>query len=453
MRGASSNSLDKVSLDINGIINGKKIIKQKILDMKKLLIICVAALGACIGIVAQPEGKEIYIPRELRNNDFTQDSSKWSYSRMACTEDFVVFWERPYGADLSQAPDLEGHDMKVNLQNLLSKLQRFYTYYRDSLKFTLPGSKSEKYRMMAMINYSLEGTAYGGAYDNEIGALWITPSRLRDDNLNAVAHEVGHAFQSQIYCDGYKRGMNGSIYEMTSQWMLWQVNPRWMDDETYHWNDYRRQTYMRFLHPENRYHTAQVLEYWSENRGLGVIADLFRECKRSEDCAQVYMRTHDLTLQQMNDEMFDCARHIVAMDYKRIKNLVSKYAFQVNTPTQTDKNGWQCPVTEQTPQIWGFNAFKIPTEGRNKVRVDVESLVDPANGGIRYGLILVKGSGSIEYSPMMAQKKGKLTIPQDATSAYLVVMGAPATYQTIRQGRNESLPDGEQTFPFRFKVK
>ena len=28
--------------------------------------------------------------------------------------------------------------------------------------------------MMVMINYSLEGTAYGGDYDGQIGALWIT---------------------------------------------------------------------------------------------------------------------------------------------------------------------------------------------------------------------------------------------------------------------------------------
>ncbi len=47
--------------------------------------------------------------------------------------------------------------------------------------------------MMVMINYSLEGTAYGGDYDGQIGALWITPNRVQDEKLNCIAHELGIA--------------------------------------------------------------------------------------------------------------------------------------------------------------------------------------------------------------------------------------------------------------------
>ena len=412
-----------------------------------LLIACLALSAS-----AQPEGKKIYIPRDLRNNDFTQDSSQWSYSRMACTKDFVVFWEKPYGHDLSKAPALNGHDMTVNLPNLLEKLQTFYDYYRDSLKFILPGSKAEEYRMMAMINYSLESTAYGGAYDNVIGALWITPSRLRDRQLNAVAHEVGHSFQSQIYCDGYPRGMNGAIYEMTSQWMLWHVNPLWMDDETYHWNDYCKQTHLRFLHNENRYHTAHVQEYWSEKRGLTVMADLFRECKRHEDCAEAYMRHFGLTLEQMSDEMLDCACHILAMDYKRIKPLVAKYAFKIQTPTDTDANGWQSPKEGYAPQTFGFNVFQLPTDGNGKLKVKVESLTKAREGGVRFALVLQDKDGRIIYGPRSSKQHDELQYPKDDIArAYLVVLGAPAQYKTIHQRYDTNA--NEQTFPFRFKIK
>ena len=41
--------------------------------------------------------------------------------------------------------------------------------------------------MMVMINYSLEGTAYGGDYDGEIGALWIAPNRVQDEKLNSYS--------------------------------------------------------------------------------------------------------------------------------------------------------------------------------------------------------------------------------------------------------------------------
>ena len=111
--------------------------------------------------------------------------------------------------------------MAVDLENLKYQLERFYLFYRDSLKFVKPGSQSEKYRMMAMIQYSLEGTAYGGDYDQVIGAFWATPNRLQDKRLNAVAHELGHSFQLQSIADGEGVAWGGNgIFEMGAQGML-----------------------------------------------------------------------------------------------------------------------------------------------------------------------------------------------------------------------------------------
>lgn len=127
-------------------------------------------------------GKEIYIPKDLQGMDLQNPESKWSYHRMCCTDNVVVFWEKGFGNDLANPPQLEGHDMHVDLNNLTDKLEYFYTFFRDSLQFTKPGSKSDRYRMMVMINYSLEGTAYGGDYDQQIGALWAAPNRIRMRN-------------------------------------------------------------------------------------------------------------------------------------------------------------------------------------------------------------------------------------------------------------------------------
>ena len=82
--------------------------------------------------------------------------------------------------------------MKVDLPGLKEKLENFYAYFYHTLQFARQGSKCDKYRMMVMINYSLEGTAYGGDYDGQIGALWITPNRVQDEKLNCIAHELGH---------------------------------------------------------------------------------------------------------------------------------------------------------------------------------------------------------------------------------------------------------------------
>ena len=179
-----------------------------------------------------PEGKELYRPEEFSGQNWWSDTCDYSYNRMDYTDNLVIYWQKGFGEKLANPPELEGKSMKVDLDNLKKKLETFYTYFRDELQFVKPGSLSEKYRMMVMIMYSLEGTAYGGTYDNKIGAFWAAPNRLQDEKLNAVAHELGHSFQLQIIADGQGEAWGGNgIYEMASQWMLWQVNPDWMKDE------------------------------------------------------------------------------------------------------------------------------------------------------------------------------------------------------------------------------
>ena len=44
-----------------------------------------------------PSGKEIYIPKDLQGMDLQNPDSKWSYHRMAYTDNFVIFWEKGFG--------------------------------------------------------------------------------------------------------------------------------------------------------------------------------------------------------------------------------------------------------------------------------------------------------------------------------------------------------------------
>lgn len=74
--------------------------------------------------VPLPEGKEIYIPKDLRSMDLQDPESKWSYHRMACTETSSSLG-KGFGDNLSDPPQLEGHSMKVNLKNLEEKLEHF----------------------------------------------------------------------------------------------------------------------------------------------------------------------------------------------------------------------------------------------------------------------------------------------------------------------------------------
>ena len=115
-----------------------------------------------LGSLSASAQKFIYTPKDLQQMNLLCDSSTWSYARMTCTDNFAIMWQKGFGYDLSCPPSLDGKPMKVDIDNLKDKLESYYAFFRDTLQFTRKGSKAEKYRMMVMLNYSLEGTAYGG---------------------------------------------------------------------------------------------------------------------------------------------------------------------------------------------------------------------------------------------------------------------------------------------------
>ena len=359
-----------------------------------------------------PKGKEIFIPEDLKDNDFTKADSKWSFARCAYTDDVIVFWEKPFGDDLSKAPDLEGHNMKVDLPNLLSRIQSFYDYYKNDLKFIKPGSNADKYRMMVMLNYSLEGTAYGGDYDGVIGALWIAPNRVQDQKLNCIAHELGHSFQSMISCDHQgKGGMAGGFFEMTSQWMLWNVNPEWPTDENYHWKAFIDHANLRFLDGENIYHSPYLLEYWSMKHGLTVIADVFREGMRGEDPASTYMRMINLTNEDFAKEAVDCYSRLLTFDFPGKHEMNKKYAGEF--------------VNDKPLQMFGANVIKLDTKGKKVAKVTFTGA--DKGDGYAYRLVAVKQNAEPVYGDISTKQKStlKLNLPADTKDVYLVVTGYP----------------------------
>ena len=408
-----------------------------------------------------PSGKSIYIPKELQGMDLQNPASQWSYHRMAYTENFIIFWEKGFGNDLSNPPQLEGHSMKVNLPNLKEKLESFYTYFYHTLQFAKQGSKCDKYRMMVMINYSLEGTAYGGDYDGQIGALWITPNRVQDEKLNCIAHELGHSFQSQITCDGQGEAWGGcGFFEMTSQWMLWQVNPDWMTDEKYHWDAFKTLTHKAYLHLDNIYHSPYVLEYWGIRYGLPFIAELYRQGKRGEDPVITYKRLNSLGQKEFCNEMFDACRHFVNWDFKRVWKETRPYANQYTCKMNPSKEGWYQVAPENCPENYGFNAvpLSVPQPGS---AVEVEFLgeagregynsVHPEKAGWRYGFVAVTREGKSVYGEMGNNTKGvvKYIAPKDVPLAHLwlVVMGAPTEHWM-----NPISGEKDAQWPYKIKI-
>lgn len=398
--------------------------------------------------------KLIFVPDSLKPYDLNDDNARWSWRRSSQTQNIVYFWEKGFGNDPSIPPSLEGHPMKFDIGNLQTQVEKFYHFFRDTLKFSLPGSNCDKYKMMVMVNYSLDGTAYGGTYDDFIGALWVTPNRIQDRKLNCLAHELGHSFQLQIMADKVGEAWGGSgFFEMTSQWMLWRVNPDWLTDENYHFETFKKLTHKGYLHMENIYHSPYVIEWWAEKHGLESIAQLYREGKAGEDPVTTYKRKYALTQKQFNDEMFDCYRHLVNFDFQYARKNTRPYACTFSTPMQKQKNGSMRPESDFLPENYGFNAIRleVPKAGK-KVTAVFRALQakQPTDKtvGYRYGLVGVKQNDECIYSTMGSQMKGQVSIntPKNESlkALYLVVMGAPTEH---------SLDPSSRTFPYEVKVK
>ncbi len=407
------------------------------------LLICASTCILALPVLAEehaqsgytlPKGKEIYIPKDLRDNDFTSKESTWSYYRMACTPNVVCFWEKGFGDDLSKAPDLDGHRMTVDLGNLLSRVEYFYNVYRDMMGFLRPGSKADKYRMMVMLKYSLEGTAYGGCYDNVIGALWIAPNRVQDKTLNCIAHELGHSFQIQISCDGESQGMGGGIFETSAQWMLWQVNPRWTTDENYHWEAFKKDIHLSLFHHKNMYHAPFVLEYWSVLHGLTYMADMFRGGLQGEDFVQTYMRMYQVDVKKMGDELLDCYSRLITFDFPDKHKESARYACELQSELTDTLGGWKKPVN--VPETYGFNVDEIPLPPAGKdVKVHFQGLSKEDNVGYRYRLVAIDEANNPTYLDVNSEHKKTLryTNPGNIKKLYLVVVGCPQKEYIARE--------------------
>ena len=416
--------------------------------MKHPLLLTVVLSVVICHLSFSPAGaqKRIYIPEDLRSMNLEADTSKWCWKRSAETRDCIFMWERGFGNDLQNPPQLEGKPMAFNLSVLMERVQSFYTFFRDTLGWINGGlSKADRYKMMVMVMYSLEGTAYGGTYDNFIGGLWVAPNRIQDKTMNCMAHELGHSFQSQIMADSIGDCWGGTgFFEMTSQWMLWQVNPWWLRDENYHFEAFKKLTHKAYLDGENIYHSPYVIQWWSDLHGRKSIAELFRQGKRGEDPVITYKRMYNLSQTQFNDEMFHGYQHLVNFDFKHARQETRPYACTFSTELDTLKGGWLRP--KEMPEAYGFNAIELPA--KRSAKVDLR----PASAHqLRYGFVGVTTDDHEIYSPIGATK---FSVPKGTTlkKLYFVVMGAPDEYQQLSWSGYGGEKTDNPSYPYELKV-
>ena len=412
--------------------------------MKRIILLASCVFASYTALHAQ---KKIYIPEDLRKMDLQADTSQWSFKRSIETDDLILMWERGFGNDTSNPPMLEGKPMSFNLTNLRDRVQEFYHFFRDTLAFTRPGSKADKYKMMVMVNYSLDGTAYGGTYDNFIGALWVAPNRIQDTKMNCMAHELGHSFQLQIPADSVSDAWGGSgFFEMTSQWMLWQVNPDWLTDENYHFEAFKQLTHKAYLHLDNIYHSPFVIQWWSDLHGRKSIAELYRQGRIGEDPVMTYKRMYNMSQKQFCDDMFRGYQHLVNFDFNHARKETRQYACTFDTELEGGK--WLRP--KNYPEEYGFNAIKLD----DKVNLNARKFrLNLQGDNLRYGFVGITTDGQSVYSNVNATE---FVVPKSKrlSHLYLIVMGAPLQHHQIPMPTDENYknPQNLLVFPYSFRI-
>ncbi|QES89116.1 DUF6055 domain-containing protein [Rhizosphaericola mali] len=418
-----------------------------------------------IGIrgLSQFSVKELFIPEKLwkvpEHNNFNDTASKYNRNYMRQSADVAIIWPKNFGLH----PELLTDPTKrFNPDSILDASESFYKYYVDTLGFVEKGNSiSDKYKILFVVCDDDDGTAYGGGSEEnpKIGILWTPTSRISYAPYGAVAHELGHVFQTFVSTDGGVgfTSAGQSLYEMTSQYMLWQVYPTWMIFENYHVKAFEKQTYLAFLHPDNMYHSPFILEYWSEKYGKNIIGKLWKSAEKGEDVVVTYKRIQKVSQKTFNNEMFDADRHLITWDLKRIKDLARPYANQFSTKLDTLSTGWLKSDSINLPQNYGFNAIEIPKQYvvNGKVNIQFKGLSTDTNAGWRYGFVAVDQELHTTYGKTENHTKGKIKfqIPANTTHLWFVVMGAPQQHTIV----NLDPPKGQkkQTFasyPYQFKL-
>jgi len=415
------------------------------------------------------DASKIYIPNELKGNDFYKSSSTWYYGRSKQSDHFIVFWGAGYGKhdpNAAEVPDA----YRVDIDDLLEKAEGFYHLNIDELKFAETGvnkSKLDTYKMMIFIFYQTEWLATGSGYDNTIGALWVSPSTCKPVG-STIAHEIGHSFQYQVFCDlgngtGFRYGFGGnggnSFWEQTAQWQSYQSYPVEAFN-SYNFQVYTENYNRHLIHEWYRYASYFIHYYWADKHGIDVIGKIWREAQSPEDPVQAYMRITGITVSQLNDEIYDAASKLVTWDLDALRTLGTDYIGKQTFKYTTLEDGSYQVSYDRCPGTTGYNVIplNVPDAG-TEVSIAFTGTpnaagfneVDAKRSGWRYGYVALLDNGARVYSDMNQGSTNTVSfrVPENCSKLWFVVTGAPNTYEAHPWDENESNDD---QWPYNIKI-
>jgi|GEM_PF-183163 len=428
--------------------------------------------------------KEFYIAYEYREggakeNDFHSNNSVYSYKRCKQTENFILFWDKSWG-DKPTAFDVDA---------ILGYAENIYDSYVNKLGFKGEGkSYLDQYKCQIFIleGHASDALATGSGYDDKIGALWAW---IEGCTAETMAHEIGHSFQYQTYCDArldpdapsktcgwrYGFGPNGrggcAWWEQCAQWQCYKVYPRGMFSGWY--GSFPPNTMKHPLHEEPRYANYFIQNFWVDLHGEDFIGKLWRYSKQYEDPFDTYMRITEVSLDEFNNEMFEYACRLQTYDMAHTRaNGGDRYwdAFSQYTQLNTTEDGYYQVGSGSAPENYGFNAIRLRVPAEETVMsVELVGLAGadgyrkPISGSVwnvdaagwKFGFVAVDKDGNRIYgdagTATGANGTGTVsfTCPAGAQYLWLVVMGAPTEYWHHEWDDNDA---NDEQWPYKIKL-
>ena len=343
--------------------------------MKRLLFVMALTLVSVASALAQ---KQVYIPNEWRyfnaNDTLLYKESDpdnqytWSKTRSRESENFIVFWDKGYG---NTVPTNAPSAYRVDIDDLFAKAEVFYKLNVETLKFAdLAVAKLRKNKIIIVLNHSTDWICYGGGYDFECAALWLSPNTCWPVG-QSVAHEIGHSFQYMCYSDYGKEtgfhsgiGQGATIWEQTAQWQSVMSYPELMFDQSIF--VYKNAHNYAFSHEWQRYQSYWFHYYLAEKYGVDIIGRIWRHnVDKAWDFNQVYMDMMGYTAEDLYREYMDHAMRLVTWDLDCCREAGKNY-IGTHTYNYVSLGGTKYQVAYSScPQATGYNVIplNVPAAG------------------------------------------------------------------------------------------
>ena len=433
--------------------------------------------------------KQHYIPQEWRNfgNDTLlyaqsdpQNKYTWSESRSVESDNVIIYWDKYYGNTI---PTNAGSDFQVDVQDLLAKCEAFFDLEINKLGFVDPNNSNlSKYKVMVLLNHTKEWVCYGGGYDFQVSAIWLSPSTCKPVG-HAVAHEIGHSFHYMCYAEASQQGTLSSVqtgfhgavgsgsvtWEQTAQWQACQSYPNEMFQESI--NVFRNSHNLAFTHEWHRYQSYWLFYYLVEKYGLKAVANVWNyNVNEVLDFNQVLMLQQNWSVEELFRQYYDYAAHCVTWDWDACTRYRDNYIGDLRYAAAVNNNGEYQVAYSSCPQSTGFNAVPLTVPAAGTVltttfkalnpgaelaggdpaqylndasvfassgRTTYNSVSNASSRGFRLGYVALLNDGTRVYSNddnVYCQGTGEatadvsFTVPENVSKLWLMVVPAPSTY-------------------------